>query len=757
MISFIKNISEKLLYQSIDSGIVRGILRSRLHSPCCLLTIFFIYIFFILSQQAHTAEPLIIKDSISEYSLGKHLEYINDNTGSLTIKDVSSPGINGCYKTFEKETLNFGYTKDVYWVRLIAENNTSDKTSENEWLLEIPYPLLDYISFYSPDDKGGFVESKSGFKYPFYSREIKHTAFLFKIKLKPGERKTYFLSIKTNGTMEIQLKLWKESVYLSDLSSFRYALGIYYGIMLVMMLYNLFIFFAIRDRSYIYYSLFILSYIICQISLNGDAVRYLWPNSPEWGKISISFFTSLTAMALILFSRSFLRLNDKAPIADKIILAIFPCAFASAVLSFFLPYTVSIRISMAVAFTMAAVIIYVAFVLVIRGYRIARFFFFAWMSFLIGATLFILKSNGIIPSVFITAYSMQIGSAFIVILLSLALADRISIMNREKKRAQRDVIEALQNSDKEKDRFLTELKEANERISISEDKYRILVEGSTDIIFILNEKYQFLNINSAVSKYFHIKPEAVISQNFLDLLHQENSGDNITKKHVMGKLEELVREKKPVYFKTYFRSPIKQEPMEMQVKLEYLQLNDRNEILGKASSIIEDQLIKYFQSEIQEFDIGNLLTTAEDISQRLTRNIVKYIDPKEASMIRLTLREIIINAIEHGNLSITFDEKSQALQADNYFSLIAERQHNSEYMNRKVHIWYRLAPDMVSYRITDEGSGFDFKKILSISLDDEVANSLPHGRGIRMAKEVFDRIEYNESGNSVLLEKNIRK
>ena len=161
--------------------------------------------------------------------------------------------------------------------------------------------------------------------------------------------------------------------------------------------------------------------------------------------------------------------------------------------------------------------------------------------------------------------------------------------------------------------------------------------------------------------------------------------------------------------------------------------------------------MKHFISEQQKFRIDNSLVTADEITYRLTRNVSKYLASKESTLLRIALREIIINAIEHGNLDISFEEKSKAIQENRYITFIAERQRDPVCRNRKVTIEYEVTPQMVVYRICDEGQGFDYQSMLQKNVEQLNESMSAHGRGLRLSQEFFDSITFNEYGNEVQL------
>jgi PAS domain-containing protein len=302
---------------------------------------------------------------------------------------------------------------------------------------------------------------------------------------------------------------------------------------------------------------------------------------------------------------------------------------------------------------------------------------------------------------------------------------------------------------------ISDLDEANIKITLSEEKYRRLIEGSDDIIFSLDHDWRFLTVSKSIKKHLYFNPDDLISKKFFEVLHDGRNAGSIPHPFIQEKLDEFSTTKKPVQFKAEFKSLETGEPTKMHVRLEYIDIEGKNEILGKASRKMEDSLLKYFISEYQKFDIGNYLITAEEISYRITRNLERYIDQKEVNMIRVALREIIINSIEHGNLNISFDEKTEMMKNNKFFEIIGKKQNDPVYINKRVRIEYSLDPDKVIYKISDEGKGFDYEKILNIDIDATNSSFLEHGRGIIMATSTFDEIKYTNNGKSVILKKTI--
>ena len=193
----------------------------------------------------------------------------------------------------------------------------------------------------------------------------------------------------------------------------------------------------------------------------------------------------------------------------------------------------------------------------------------------------------------------------------------------------------------------------------------------------------------------------------------------------------------------------------MSVRFESIAITGGDLIMVRAYRVVEDEILRFFHSEKQSLIMGNQLFLAGDVAYRITHNLRRYTDTETAELIRLALVEMIINAIEHGNLEVTFEEKSKALGEGMYADFIARRQRDPAYENRRVRIDLSLGPEAAMYTISDEGPGFDHRAFVKMDIADVNVPMKLHGRGMIISKKIFDEIRYNEAGNSVTLVKKL--
>ena len=302
-------------------------------------------------------------------------------------------------------------------------------------------------------------------------------------------------------------------------------------------------------------------------------------------------------------------------------------------------------------------------------------------------------------------------------------------------------------------RLSKEVHKAHERIKLSERKNRILAQGTKDCILSLNDDYYFLNANQQALTQLHLNRETLEKTSFFDLVSSESGSAPFLINFIKEKLADLKRTKKSVAMKLRFKCFLPTETRSYNVNFAYVETEEGNEIICTASLPQEETYLKYVQAESGKFVIDNYLLTVEEVSNRLVSSLAKFTHADGVKQVQFGLREMLINALEHGNLNIKSEEKNQALIEDRYFQFLSGRQSHPEYRDKKIIVEYSVSPAKAVYRITDQGDGFDCRTFLK-ELQAVRENINMQGRGIMMALKSFDKISYNEKGNCVTLVKN---
>jgi anti-sigma regulatory factor (Ser/Thr protein kinase) len=169
--------------------------------------------------------------------------------------------------------------------------------------------------------------------------------------------------------------------------------------------------------------------------------------------------------------------------------------------------------------------------------------------------------------------------------------------------------------------------------------------------------------------------------------------------------------------------------------------------------IEKDALADAFVEGRERFDVESSLSAADRVCRRATAYLSRYAGEEEASFLASCLREIVVNAVEHGNLRIGFDEKSESMKSGRYFELLQERRLDPRYRSLRVVVEYSISSSRATFRVTDEGSGFDHLKYDKGAEGMPDAELLEHGRGLFITMGAFDKVLFNDKGNQVTLVK----
>ncbi len=292
-----------------------------------------------------------------------------------------------------------------------------------------------------------------------------------------------------------------------------------------------------------------------------------------------------------------------------------------------------------------------------------------------------------------------------------------------------------------------ELRATRDTLENSERRYRQLVDSANELIFSLNRLGDVVAINQAVRRLLGLRSAAVSGRPVYELLFDGPEAPQ-------GRLfREKVNETIATGGSSSFRADFltaKEEPLELEVRLDYAAPGEAQEavIFGRASPAAGSVLARYCESELRRFRIGNYVTLADLALEAVTANLERYCDHGVALELRMGVREMLMNAIEHGNLAISSEEKQRAVEDDKFFELLAERQRDPRYRDRHVEIIYSLKKNRAAYLIKDQGEGFDPQQA-----ERPESEQRYHGRGIVMTRTVFDVVRYNHPGNAVLLVK----
>lgn len=379
-----------------------------------------------------------VVDADQRKLVGQQIDIFEDKSGKMTLEEVIERNdfIRG-----DKDVPNYLYTNAAIWLRLDIKNNQKNSALG----IEIVNPQLDEIHFYEPNGTS-YSQLKTGDNLPFSHRLVNHQHFVFPILLQKGTSAVYYLRLYSEEQMSIPVYVGtRESItdnhYTGDLFT-----GLYLGIMFVMFFYNLFIYFSVKDRSYLYYVMYILGIALAQASLQGFTFKYVIAEWPVLNKMLVVLFSTISGIGAISFARHFLQLPARLPFVNKV-LYVFATLYVLALLVFLAGFhIISYNILDFSALLVSCYALYFSIKLSLQGIRSAQFFLLAWSFFMVGLLVYVARNLGLLPYTFFTDHVLMIASAVEAILLSIALADRINTLKKEKEISQAEALQiSLEN------------------------------------------------------------------------------------------------------------------------------------------------------------------------------------------------------------------------------------------------------------------------------------------------------------------------
>lgn len=372
-------------------------------------------------------------------AVGKNAEILVDPAAEYTVSQAIR---STDYEPCGTEVPNLGNSRAAHWIRFAIKNGTYQKGI----VLSISHAEIDELDVYLLEEGATRLLGRTGQSRSRQERVGNDPEFAFSVPVEPGSTAT--ILIRVHGFKQIHLPMYVsgQSAQTQARSTRNFWLGGYTGIMIVMALYNLFIFASIRDRSYLIYVMYIAVICLAQLAVLGIGQSYLWPDN-VWLASRSSIVLVLGAMTLGMeFARRFIGTSQVVPRLHRLVPIFYLAVFANVVLYFAGDPWTGYIMAQALGGWSAIYLLIMVITAMRKNSRQAGYFLLAWGFFLFGVVVFVMRDAGILPYTSLTTYAMPIGSAMEGVLLSFALADRINIMRKEKELSQAEALSAAQEN-----------------------------------------------------------------------------------------------------------------------------------------------------------------------------------------------------------------------------------------------------------------------------------------------------------------------
>jgi len=258
-----------------------------------------------------TPTVIEIKDGASQIMISKMIDYYLDTNSVYSIKDISNPYFQDQFQRVTDNHVVYDYLDAALWMRVTVRN--LQDIHHRSWYFESWGFDIKNISFYFPNPDGSYEVSTAGFELPFHEREIKHKNFNYFLDIRPLEEKTYYIKVNRNYNQEFNFQLRTDQKFLTHSLNEYLLLGVYYGVLILILIFNLYLFFQLRDTLHLYFLCLILACIWFSLGRDGLGFQYLWPNSPWVNRLNNENFIELfIILATLLFSNRFVQKYTKS-------------------------------------------------------------------------------------------------------------------------------------------------------------------------------------------------------------------------------------------------------------------------------------------------------------------------------------------------------------------------------------------------------------------------------------------------------------
>lgn len=370
--------------------------------------------------------------------LNQGISVLEDRRSELTLNEVIR--LQDSMRDLPKGTPHLSYSQSTFWLRVPLPQ---EKSTAEAMLLEINYPLSSVEILYQ-ERTGNWKSVETGEKFPFAERAFHHRNLV--VPLPEGAKSPIWVKVNTPTSIQVPLNLYTPQEFTEKSVRHEFYFGLYFGLLGIMLAFNIVMSFLVRDRSTLYYSAFLLSYAMLQLIINRYAGQFFWPHSHWMIYNSAPPALGLTLLCMTLFASHFLHAQAHFPRLNRWMVGSGIAAFVIGASVIVMPYRFAI-FGIFVAVPLASLLTLVVSALSIRTGRPALFFFISWTPFVVGLWAIFLKSWGLIPGNFLTTYGIQIGSAIGVLLFSVSLGDRFLKFRAEKERLEKDAAIAKQQAE----------------------------------------------------------------------------------------------------------------------------------------------------------------------------------------------------------------------------------------------------------------------------------------------------------------------
>lgn len=374
------------------------------------------------------------------------LQVFEDPSAAATFAEIQARRAQ--FTDLGSTTPNFGFTASAYWLRIPVQNQSSTPA---RFYLDLKNPGLDHVALYVVT-QGLLQETiRTG---DTQARPYLAITLALPFELAAGVAAELYVQVQSDGAaLFIPLAVLDETAFHAT-AIFNWVLqSIFLGIMGALFVYNLFIFSLLRTRLYLYYVLYLPVIYLAMAGISGFGPAYLYPHNNWLGNQGVGVFTFISFALLLLMTRAFLQTGAHRWL-DRTVQLLIGSSLAVAAGVFLWPPRFGYQLAAVVLFLFPLFCFGVGVIAWRYGRREARFYLVGQMTSWLSMVLFALLNTGLISYRFLIYQSPILGVAGDALLLSLALADRIRLLQQAQSSAEEQARQNLEIRGEELERLV---------------------------------------------------------------------------------------------------------------------------------------------------------------------------------------------------------------------------------------------------------------------------------------------------------------
>lgn len=327
---------------------------------------------------------------------------------------------------------NHGYSRDICWFRL----HLASPDVPRQWMMHIGYPLLNEVDLYVLNEQGRLLSHhQAGLARPYDVRPVDYQSPAFPLALSGDQPKSVYLRVVSSHSMQVPVELQTVEHFNRHSQLTLLVQGLFFGAMLIVSLYSLFLYLSMRERTYLVYIAWTLCVSIFIAVYHGFAQRFLWPGSSLLSTYAMSWLLPFVAIIPALFTIRFLSLEDRSPPLHQILQY---QVYAAVILFISLPFIdqhIQVVTGTLLIMLVNITIMIVGLLRSFSGAPYARLFSVAWACYITGGLILGLNKLGLMPYNALTENLFQVGIFVAVLLHSFVLSDQVNFLREDHARS----------------------------------------------------------------------------------------------------------------------------------------------------------------------------------------------------------------------------------------------------------------------------------------------------------------------------------